>query len=134
MNTKTYKDLMSLISDINSVLGQQETKTQKKLFKIYEKLKAHNQEFQSKLDDLRLDNAATDDKGILLLDEKGGYKFNKEGIKKLSKDIQELNNKSFEFAPIQIINPAGLETFTFLKGWVVGIDFVAEAEEEEVEL
>ena len=133
MNTKTYKDLTILIAEINAVLGKQETKTQKKLFKIYEKLKPHHEEFQSQFEELRLDNAATNADGILLLDEKKEYQFNKEGIKKLTKDIQALNDKSFDFAPIQIINPSGLETFSFLEGWVEGVNFVHTIE-EEVEL
>lgn len=132
-NTKTYKDLTVLIASINAVLGNQETKTQKKLFKIYEKLKPHHEEFQSQFEELRLDNAATNADGILLLDEKKEYQFNKEGIKKLSKDIQALNEKSFDFNPIQIINPNGLETFSFLEGWVEGITFEVTTE-EEVEL
>jgi hypothetical protein len=132
-NTKTYKDLTILIADINSVLGNQETKTQKKLFKIYEKLKPHHEEFQSQFEELRLDNAATNADGILLLDDKKEYQFNKDGIKKLSKDIQALNAKSFDFTPIQIINPSGLETFAFLEGWVEGLEFAIEVE-EEVEL
>ena len=132
-NTKTYKDLTILIASINGVLGNQETKTQKKLFKIYEKLKPHHEEFQSQFEELRLDNAATNADGILLLDEKKEYQFNKDGIKKLSKDIQALNEKSFDFTPIQIINPSGLETFAFLEGWVEGLEFDIEVE-EEVEL
>jgi hypothetical protein len=132
-NTKTYKDLTILIASINAVLGEQQTKTQKKLFKIYEKLKPHHEEFQAQFEELRLDNAATNADGILLLDEKKEYQFNKDGIKKLSKDIQALNAKSFDFTPIQIINPSGLETFAFLEGWVEGLKFVVEAD-EEVEL
>jgi predicted nuclease with TOPRIM domain len=128
---KTYKDLNVLIANINAVLGEQQTKTQKKLFKIYEKLKAHHEDFQSQFEDLRLDNAATNADGILLLDEKKEYQFNKDGIKKLSKDIEALNKKSFDFTPVQIINPQGLETFTFLEGWVEGIEFVTVIEEEE---
>jgi hypothetical protein len=130
-NTKTYKDLTILIADINAVLGKQETKTQKKLFKIYEKLKPHHEEFQTQFEELRLDNAATNADGILLLDEKGGYQFNKEGIKKLNKDIQSLSDKSFEFAPVQVINSNGLSAFLFLEGWVEGVEFAKVEQEEE---
>lgn len=132
MNTKTYKDLNVLIASINGVLGNQETKIQKKLFKIYEKLKPNHEQYQSQFEELRLDNAATNADGILLFDDKKEYQFSKDGIKKLTKDIQALNEKSFEFAPIQIINPNGLETFTFLEGWVEGIDFINVNQEEEL--
>jgi len=127
---KSYKDLNLLVNQISNTIGNQETKVRKKLFKMYEKLKPYSEEYQKKIEELRLDNAATDDKGILLVDEKGGYKFNKEGIKKLSKQIEELSNKEFEFKVIEVINKDGLETLTFLKDWTTGIDFIQEEEEQ----
>lgn len=127
---KSYKDLRILVNSINQVIGKQETKIQKKLFKLYEKVKKHNEDYSSQIDELRLDNAATDDNGILLTDEKGEYKFNKEGVKKLSKDIEALTNKEFDFKVIDIVNPQGLDSFTFLKDWVTGIEFENEEDEE----
>lgn len=127
---KTYQELNQLISFINAVLGNQETKVQKKLFKIYEKVKKYHEDYQSELQELRLDNAAVDDKGILLLNEKGEYKFNKDGIKKLTKDIDNLNKKEFDFKLIDVINTNGLDTLNFLKDWTTGITFVEEEEEE----
>jgi len=127
---KSYKDLSILVNSINQVIGKQETKVQKKLFKLYEKVKKHNEDYSSQLDELRLDNAATDDKNILLVDDKGGYKYNKEGIKKLGKDIEALTNKEFDFKIIEVVNPQGLESFTFLKDWVTGIEFENEEDEE----
>jgi hypothetical protein len=127
---KTYKEFIVLVNSINQVIGSQETKVQKKLFKLYEKLKKYNEEYTTQLEELRLDNAATDEKGILVVDDKGGYKFNKEGIKKLSKDIEKLTNTEFDFKVIEIVNPKGLESFAFLKDWVSGVEFVNEEEEE----
>jgi hypothetical protein len=125
-----YKQLLQLVSNINAVIGNQETKVQKKLFKIYEKIKKHHEEYQSEVEILRLDNASTDEKDILLLDEKGGYKFTKEAIKKLTKDIEALGEKEFDFQVINVVNPQGLEDFIFLKDWTSGIDFNLEEEEE----
>jgi hypothetical protein len=125
-----YKDLNILVASINAVLGSQETKIQKKLFKLYEKVKPFHEDYNKQRDELRLDNAAVDDKGILLMDEKGEYKFNKEGVKKLSKDIEALNEKEFDFKPIEVINTNGLEKFHFLENWTTGITFVKEEEEE----
>jgi hypothetical protein len=79
---------------------------------------------------LRLDNAQTDDKDCLLLDEKGGYKFTKEGIKKLTKDIEALNDKEFDFVIINVVNQEGLQDFTFLEDWTTGIEFNKQEEEE----
>lgn len=130
---KKYSDLNTVINRINVVIGSKETKVQKKLQLFYEKaLKPHHDSYTSQIEELRLDNAATDDKGILLVDDKGGYKFNKEGIKKLDKDIKELTTKEFDYQVIDVNNPIGLEELTFLKDWTNGIKFVEE--EEEVEL
>lgn len=125
-----YKDLNVLVASINAVIGGQETKIQKKLFKLYEKVKPFHEEYNKQRDELRLDNAATDDKGVLIMDEKSDYKFNKEGVKKLTKDIETLNEKEFDFKPIEVINTNGLENFTFLKDWTTGITFIEEEEEE----
>jgi hypothetical protein len=125
---KTYKDLTNLIADLNAVIGTQETKTQKKLFKLYERVKPNHEAYQSEIEVLRLDNAATDDKGILLTNEKGGYQFTKEGLKKLRLDIESLNAKEIEFKVIEVINPEGLESFAFLEGWTNGIKFELDDE------
>jgi len=125
-----YKDLNVLVNSINNVIGSQETKVQKKLFKLYERLKPTYEDYNKQRDELRLDNAATDEKGVLLMDEKNDYKFNKEGVKKLTKDVEALNDKEFDFKPIEVINANGLEKFAFLENWTTGIAFVKEEEEE----
>ena len=125
-----YSQLNQLVANLNAVIGSQESRTQKKLFKIYEKVKSHHESYQSQVEELRLDNASTDDKDILLLDEKGGYKFTKEAIKKLIAQVNELGNKEFDFTPIPVVNPQGLENFTFLSDWTTGIEFVKNEEEE----
>lgn len=127
---KKYKDLNILVNSIDKVIGTQETKIQKKLFKLYEKVKHHHEDYNKQRDELRLDNAAVDEKGILVVDDKGEYKFNKEGAKKLAKDVQELTEKEFDFKPIEVVNPQGLEIFTFLESWTTGITFIKEDEEE----
>ena len=125
-----YKQLLQLVSNLNAVIGSQETKVAKKLFKLFEKVKPSYEEYQSKVEELRLDNASADEKGILVLDDKGGFKFTKEGIKKLTEQIKELGEKEFEFKPIEVINTNGLENFTFLEEWTTGITFIKEEEEE----
>jgi hypothetical protein len=125
-----YQQLNTLVASINAVIGSQETKTQKKLFKIYEKVKTHHEDYQAKVEELRLDNAQVDDKDCLVLNEKGEYRFTKEAIKKLTEQVKELSNKEFDFTPIPVINQAGLEHFTFLEDWTTGIEFIKEIEEE----
>ena len=125
-----FKQLNTLVASINAVIGNSESKTQKKLVKIYEKVKSHHESYQAQVEELRLDNASTDDKDILLLDEKNGYKFTKENIKKLTAQVKELGEKEFDFTPIPVVNPQGLEDFNFLENWVTGIAFITEEEEE----
>ena len=125
-----YKQLKQLVQDINAVIGNQETKVAKKLVKVYEKVKKYHEDYNSQVEELRLDNASVDEKGILVLTEKGDYKFSKEGIKKLTKDVDALNDKEFDFQIINVVNPNGLEDFTFLEDWVTGVEFNKQEEEE----
>jgi hypothetical protein len=124
-----YQQLNQLIYNLNQVVGQ-ETKTAKKLYKIYEKVKPHHEDYQAKVEALRLDNAQVDDKDCLVLNEKGEYRFTKEAIKKLTAQVKELGEKEFEFKPIEVVNSSGLKEFTFLQDWTTGIAFITEEEEE----
>ena len=125
-----YKQLNEVINQINSIKGKPDEKVIKKLVKFIEKLKPYQEDYANKYQDLRLDNAATDKDGVLILNSEGDYKFTKEGLKKLSEQIKELGEKEFEFKPIEVINTQGLENFTFLENWTTGITFVKEEEEE----
>ena len=125
-----YSQLNQLVANLNAVIGSQESKTQKKLFRLYEKVKTHHEDYQAKVEELRLDNASTKENDILILNEKGEYSFTKEAIKKLTEQVKELSNKEFDFKPIPVINQAGLEHFTFLEEWTTGIEFIKEIEEE----
>ena len=124
------KQLLELVSNLNQVIGNQETKVAKKLFKIFEKIKPLYEKYNADVEELRLDNASTDKDGILLLDEKSNYKYSKEGIKKLTQQIKDLSDKEIEFNKIEVINTSGLENFTFLQDWVTGVEFNKQEEEE----
>lgn len=132
---RTYRELIQLANAINILSSSKEhveanTKGVKKLQKIGAKIKSNLELYNEKLEDLRLDNAHTDESGALILDDKGGYKFSKEGLKKLNKAIQELLNSEFEFYQFTFSND-GIENYGFLEGWVEGLEFPKEVEEEE---
>lgn len=127
-----YEKINEVIGQINAVIGKQETKVQKKLFKFGEKLKSYQDDYVTKVEELRLDNAATDEKGVLVVNEKGEYRFSKDGLKKLREDIKKLNESEFDFKPIEVLNPKGLEEFHFLKDWVTGVTFDEEEADEEL--
>jgi hypothetical protein len=128
---KTNADLMTLVQLLNANVGEGKTKGQKKLIKIGERIQKHLDEFNEKKEELRLDNASVDKDGNLLLNEKGEYSFSKEGVKKLNQQLKELLLSEINFEPIVVINPEGLDTYSFLNGWVKGVEF---KKVEEIEL
>ena len=125
-----YNKINEVINQINNIQGNPEEKVIKKLMKFAEKLKPYQEDYATKVQELRLGNAATDKDGVLTLNEKQDYKFTKEGLKKLQEQIKELGEKEFEFTTILVVNPQGLEDFNFLEDWTTGITFVKEEEEE----
>ena len=129
----TYEDLFTLVNLLGANIGEQTTKGQKKLFKVYERVKPLVDKYNEELQDLRLENASVDDKKNLIVDEKGGYTFTKEGTREFNKQAKELLSKTVDFQPINVVNPAGLEPYSFLKNWVVGVDFT-EQDAEDIEL
>lgn len=134
---KTYADLLGVIQITNAILGQdQTTLSSKKLVKIAKLLEPKLNEYNDKLEDLRLDNCSTDDKNNLILDEKGGYTYNKDGNRNLKNAIKDLLAQEIEVEPIVINNPKGLENFLFLDGFITGVEFNKPEikEEEDVEL
>lgn len=128
----TYKDLFILIGNINANLGDQTTKGQKKLIKIYEKVKHLVDEYNAKMEEYKLEYASVDDKGNVILDEKGAYKYNKDGLKNLNTKFKEIESAEIKFDKINVVNPTGLEIYTFLDKWVDGVDFVPIEQEEEI--
>lgn len=132
---KTYRELVNLANSINVLLSSSEhvesnTKGAKKLQKIASKLKQNLEVYNEKLEDLRLDNAHTDESGVLVLDEKGGYKYSKEGLKSLNGGIRKLLEEDFEIYQFTF-STEGLELYAFLEGWVEGLEFPELKEDED---
>jgi hydroxymethylpyrimidine pyrophosphatase-like HAD family hydrolase len=125
----TYKELIEAMQILVQNIGNQETKTQKKLLKIHGKLKEYYEEYEEKLNDIRLENAMTEENGALILDEKGGYKYNKDGQRNMYKEIKSLLSEEFDFNVIEVVNPSGLEEHIYLEKFVNGVKFT-ESEEE----
>jgi len=124
----TYKDLIETMQQLVHNIGNQETKTQKKLLAIHGKLKKYYENYEELLNDIRLENAMTEDNGALILDEKGGYKYNKDGQRKMYKEIKDLLNKEFNHDLIEVINTKGLEEHIYLKDFVTGVKFAEDNE------
>lgn len=124
-----YRNLIETMQLLAANVGNQETKVQKKLVKIHSKLKAYYEEYSEALGDLKLDHASVDDKGNVIMNEKGEYSFTKDAMKKLNADIKVLLEKEFDFKVIEIVNPEGLEIHTYLKDFVKGVKFKEEDDE-----
>lgn len=131
--TKTYGDLLQMIQLLNYSIKDGNTIGEKKLAVFAKKLQPYLDTYNEKLEDIKLDNASVDDKKNLLLNEKGGYQYTVEATKKVSKLVKELIDSEFEFELVPVYRPSGLEEYKFLKGWVEGMEF-EEEKEDEVEL
>jgi len=125
----TYKELIEAMQILVQNIGNQETKTQKKLLKIHGKLKEYYENYEELLNDIRLENAMTEDSGALILDEKQGYKYNKDGQRKMYKEIKELLSTEFDYQKIEVVNPNGLEEHIYLEKFVNGVKFTQGEEE-----
>jgi len=125
----TYKELIEAMQILVQNIGNQETKTQKKLLKIHGKLKEYYEEYEEKLNDIRLENAMTEENGALILDEKGGYKFTKDGQRNMYKDVKELLSNEFDYQKIEVVNPNGLEEHLYLEKFIKGVKFIQGEEE-----
>lgn len=123
-----FKDLVNVMNAIVVNLGNQETIGQKKLFKIYEKLKPFLDTYKDNLEDIKLSHASVDEKGLLLKDEKNEYRYSKDDMRKMVVEFNSLASSEFEYQKINIVNPKGLEDYKFLNGWVEGIDFENDIE------
>jgi hypothetical protein len=117
-----------VVAYIAGNIYNEETKGQKKLGIIRKKLQSYLDAYNEDRDALRLDCASCDDKNNVIMDEKGEYSYSKENLAKLSKQIKELSDKEFDYQTIVINNPAELDQYVFLNGWVSGVEFKIEEE------
>jgi len=130
-----YSSLIKVINQIGFHLKNGETtKVQKKLAKIVKLWQKHIDTYNDKLEDIRLDLASVDSKDNLVLDEKGGYTYTKANIKLLNDKVKALLDEEFDMEVINVVSPQGLETYTFLKDYLNGVEFIEEVEEEDIEL
>ena len=128
--TKTYLELLDLVRNLNSTQAEINSKREKKLKKIAEKIKPIFDGYNEMREDIRLDNAHTTPDGVLDLNEKGEYKFTKDGLKKLNSDIKDLHEKTFEFYQLTF-NSEGIEDLVFLAGWVESIVLPEKQNDDE---
>ncbi len=125
--TKKWCDFLALTRNITSCLQvstEDATKGQKKLAKILEILKPYNEDYNSKRDEILVD-FALEENGRIVLNEKGDYVYDKDGIKGRDKALLSLYNSEFEYKVIELTRPDNLEPYTFLNGWV-NLEFLTD--------
>jgi len=129
--TRTNTELLELVRNLNMTPAEKGSKREVKLKKIAEKIKQLFEEYNEKREEIRLDHAYADKNGVLELNEKGEYKFTKEGIKAMGKDMKSLLEKEFDFYQFTF-STEGIEDLKFLAGWVEGIEPEKEEQDEQV--
>jgi len=127
---KKYRDLLGLVHYLNQSIEQGKTIGQKKLIKIGDLLKPYIDSYNDKREWILLSNASVDENKNLIVDENNAYKYTAEGAHKRDKELMDLFLSDFEYTPIQINSPSELDQYTFLYGWVNGVEFTIEPEEE----
>jgi ElaB/YqjD/DUF883 family membrane-anchored ribosome-binding protein len=127
---KSNAELLQLVRALNTTPTEKGSKTEAKIKKIAEKIKPLFEEYNEKREDIRLDHAHTESNGVLDLNEKGEYKFTKDGIKAMAKDMKKLLDDTFEFYQFTF-STEGIDSFKFLAGWVEGIEPEQPSENDE---
>lgn len=130
---KKYKDLLVLINMLNLNVTDGTTIADKKLQIFAKKIQIYLDQYNEKLEDIRLNNASVDKNDNLVLNEDGSYKYSKESLKKMQQEIRELLEEEFDYSEIVSVSGKALEKFSFLNGWISGIDFEPIEEEENDE-
>lgn len=128
---KTYSELLQLVQGLNATHAERNTKREEKLKKIAKKVKPFFDDYNDEKESIRLDNAYTDAYGVLVLNEKGEYKFTKEGAKAIKDGMRKLMDKKFDFYQLTF-STEGIEDLAFLDGWVEGMTADKTESDEQV--
>lgn len=122
---KSNSDLLNLVQFINATPFEKGSKREAKIKKIGEKIKPLFEEYNEKREEIRLDNAYTDSNGVLDMNDKGEFKFTKDGIKAMSKEMKSLLLETFDFYQFTF-SAEGIEDCKYLAGWVEKIEIEKE--------
>ena len=130
---KNYEDLLNVNYGLSLQIRalSEGTKAKKALEKFGKRLEKQIEIYNEKLGDINLDYAATDDKDVLLMDEKGGYQYKKEDQKKRTEAIKGLLKEEFDFESVRVATVEDIADMYFLHGWIVGVNPKPEEPEED---
>lgn len=91
----TYRQINEFIAAASVYLKAhpEPSKLEYALKKMLKRSGAVMEDYNEKLEDLRIDNCIENDKGVIARDERGNYQFSKDGLKTLLKAHRELADK-----------------------------------------
>jgi hypothetical protein len=94
----TFLEYFEFVAAANNFLQQhpEESKLKYALEKVGKLNKTLGDDYSAATEDCRIDFCETDEKGIILRDEKGNYRFTKDGLKKFNASIKALQLKEVE--------------------------------------
>ena len=94
----TFLEYFEFVASANNFLQQhpEESKLKYALEKVGRLNKSLQTDYSDSCEDCRIDFCETDEKGIILRDEKGQYKFTKENLKKFNAAVKALQTKEIE--------------------------------------
>src|SRR5256886_1676243 len=96
--TKTYKEVIQFVNAAANYITQhpEENKLKYALTKVQKSATKLIEDYNERLEDLRIDHCSVDDKGIILRDANGGYVFTRDGLKALVHGQRDLIGQSVE--------------------------------------
>lgn len=112
MSKKTVKELALFVAVANNYVSGQSPDTKAAYAisrKMLKRVDAVYQTHNEAVEDLRLEHAKENEAGIILRDEKGGYCYDKAGIRAISAGIRALSEVKHEIEPFYVTDGA---TFT----------------------
>lgn len=103
---KTYREVneFSAVATAYTVQHADSGNTKPKygLTQMLKRLRGRIEDLQERLSDLNVEHAAVDDKGVLLTDERGQFRYTKEGLLARNKAHRAVMNEEVEIEPYYI--------------------------------
>ncbi len=98
---KTYQQLINFLNFARPYVRQnaEQTKFRYALERMDKRLKKILDDYADALNDLQISNAAEDDRGVLLTDDKGNFRYTKQGLLDRNKAQRDLLQKEIEVDP-----------------------------------
>lgn len=92
----TYRQVNEFISAADAYLraNPEASKLEYALKKMLKRCAAIMEDYNEKLEDLRIENCIEDEKGVIARDERGNYQFSKSGLKTLLKAHRTLADQA----------------------------------------